>query len=791
MKRLIQIDGDKIIRQIPLKKALYSLGRGSDNDIVFNTGKVSRHHSELVFEHNNYHIVDKESANHIYVNGEQVKKRQLESGDIINLSREVTLLYISASDADNKINQMLNRMWEAINKKDFLRLKEVTNRIISLENLDKILKVILEEVIQLVGAERGFIALVDESEEILMDSGVSYNLPIKTNSGMSAVFSHSIVKKVIETKKEMFIMNTENGEDHSSSILELDLRSIMCAPLLFCNKLVGILYVDAAYQLTDFSEIDQFFFTILADHAAIAIENAKLYDQVQKSNIQLRNEVQEQEERYRQLVELSPDVILVHRKGKIIFINAKGVEFFGASSSEEIMGIDVMDIVHPDFQEEVRERIRQEEEGKTFKYMEEKLLRLDGTPVDVEVTAAPLKFQGEDAIQVILRDISVKRKVEQEIHKIQKLESLGVLAGGIAHDFNNILTAIIGNVSLAKLETDEESRIIEYLNGAERASFRAKELSQQLLTFSKGGSPVKKVSTIKEMIVDSVEFALRGSNIKCEYVIPDKLWAVEVDEAQIGRVLNNLAINAQQAMPEGGTIKVYAENVTVKENDSLIPLNPGEYAKVSIEDHGIGIPHKNLSKIFDPYFTTKQRGSGLGLATCYSIINKHDGYITVDSELGIGTTFYFLLPALPDKLPVIETEKEKIVKGTGKILVMDDEEIIRNVAGKMLNLIGYRASFAKDGNEAIERFKLAQEIDEPYDAIILDLTIPGGMGGEECIVKLKEIDPDARVIVSSGYSSDPILSDYESYGFCGFLPKPYKVKDLNKVISGVLKKEKV
>lgn len=785
MKRLIQIDGDKILRQIPLKKSIYSMGRGSNNDIVFDTGKVSRHHADLMMEGNRYVVCDKDSANHVFVNGEQIKKRRLESGDIINLSRDVTLLYISASDADEKISRMLNRMWEAINKKDFLRLKEVTNRIISLEGLERILNVILEEVIQLVGAERGFITLVDDTGKILIDKGVSYNLPVSSDSEVSAVFSHSIVRKVIETKKELFIMNTENGEDHSSSILELDLRSIMCAPLLFSNKLVGILYVDAGYQLSDFSEIDQFFFTILADHAAIAIENGKLYDQVQSSNVELRKEVQEQEERYRQLVELSPDSIMVHSEGRIIFINARGVELLGAGSAEELLGTPIIDFIHPDYQDEVARRMKLEEEGKTFKFMEEKIVRLDGTVVDVEATAAPLKFQGTPAVQVIFRDISIKKRIENEMQKIQKLESLGVLAGGIAHDFNNILTAIIGNISLAKLELEEDARITEFLNGAERASFRAKDLSQQLLTFSKGGAPVKKISTIRETIRDSVEFALRGSNIKCEFDIIDNLWSVEVDESQIGRVLNNLAINAQQAMPEGGIIQVTAENIQADENGP-IPVKPGKYVKVSINDHGIGIPQKNLSKIFDPYFTTKQRGSGLGLATCYSIIKKHDGYITVDSALGEGSTFYFLLPAFPEKKPVGDVEKDKIIKGTGKILVMDDEEIIRSVAGRMLNLIGYVAFFAKNGEEAIEKYMEEKEMGEPFDAIIMDLTIPGGMGGEECMAKLKEIDPNAKVIVSSGYSSDPILANYRDYGFRGFLPKPYKVRELNKVLDEVL-----
>ncbi|MCE1248312.1 MAG: PAS domain S-box protein [Firmicutes bacterium] len=788
MKRLIQFEDGKIIRQIPLKKEKYTLGRESSNDIVFEVSKVSRHHATLVREGESYYVVDNKSANHVYVNGEQITKKLLKSGDTVGLSRMVSLLYLSESEAIEKIDQVLNRMWEAINKKDFMRLKEVTNRMISLDSLKNILGIILDEVIRLVSAERGFIALVDSEGEIKFENAVSFNMPLVDDRMNDSGFSHSIVRQAVQSRKNVtiFSSNGKDDGDFSSSMLLLDLRSVMCSPIIFNENLLGILYVDARYELTDFSEIDQFFFSILADHAAIAIENAKLYDRVKMSNVKLREEVEESEERYRQLVELSPDAIVVHCKGNIVFANRRAVELFGAEKSEDIIGKDYLQRIHPDCQELVAERIKIElEEGRTIPFTEETIVKLDGTPVDVEAAAAPLSYQGLPAVQVVIRDITLRRKIEEEILKIQKLESLGVLAGGIAHDFNNVLTAIIGNISLAKLGVDENDGIFGYLKGAENASFRAKGMAQQLLTFAKGGMPVKKITYLKDLVKDSANFALMGSNIKCKYDLEHDLWPVEADESQITRVLNNLVLNSQQAMPDGGFVEISAANIKVDSAD-MLPLAPGKYVKINIKDHGIGIPEKILPKIFDPYFTTKQKGSGIGLAVCYSIIKKHNGYITVESEVGKGSAFHFYLPAVPEKAPSPEIIKDSHIVGKGRVLLMDDEEIIRTVAARMLTFIGYEFDMAKDGLEAVNMYKSSMERGNPYAAVILDLTIPAGVGGKETMNRLMKIDPDVKGIVSSGYSNDPIMAEYKEYGFCGFLPKPYKIDELRSVLGEVI-----
>ena len=385
-------------------------------------------------------------------------------------------------------------------------------------------------------------------------------------------------------------------------------------------------------------------------------------------------------------------------------------------------------------------------------------------------------------------EIAERKRAEAELLKAQKLESVGILAGGIAHDFNNILTAILGNISLAKMFANPEDRSFARLAEAEKASLRAKDLTQQLLTFSRGGKPIVKTASVARLLKDSTIFALSGSNILCEFSIPEGLWPVEMDEGQINQVINNVVINAVQAMPEGGTIKVRAENVTlgIDRRKQGLPLQGEKYVKVSIQDQGIGIPEESLQKIFDPYYTGKKKGSGLGLAISYSIIKKHLGYITVESELGVGTTFHIFLPASEKEVLTEKRTGEIPLAGKQRILIMDDEEMVRNVAGTMLEHIGYEAGLAKDGTEAIELYKQAKEAHVPFAVVILDLTIPGGMGGKEAIKKLIELDPKAKVIVSSGYSTDPVMSQFREYGFKGVVTKPYKIEELRDALHKVM-----
>ena len=374
--------------------------------------------------------------------------------------------------------------------------------------------------------------------------------------------------------------------------------------------------------------------------------------------------------------------------------------------------------------------------------------------------------------------------MEQDLQRAHKLESLGILAGGIAHDFNNLLQSIIGNISLAKMCVNKEDKVYSKLTETEKAAMRATALTLQLLTFAKGGAPIKKTTHIPDILKSSASFSLQGSNVSCDYFFDDDLWLVDVDEGQIGQVIQNLVINSDHAMPSGGIITIHAENCPIETGD-IPALDKGRYVRISIQDNGIGIPKEHLSRIFDPYYSTKQTGSGLGLAVAYSVIKNHSGLLTVESEVGKGATFTILLPASdtdqPDK-PVFD--QETVHTGKGKVLIMDDEALLLDVAVEMLEVLGYEVTTALDGKMALEEYK-ATMTNKPYDFVVLDLTVPGGMGGEETVNKLLELNPKVKALVSSGYANDPIMAEYSRFGFCGVIPKPYTIENLSKALNNL------
>lgn len=374
--------------------------------------------------------------------------------------------------------------------------------------------------------------------------------------------------------------------------------------------------------------------------------------------------------------------------------------------------------------------------------------------------------------------------------KIEKLESIGVLAGGIAHDFNNILTGILGNVTLAKTYVKNKDELLfDILKDIENASQRSKTLTAQLLAFAKGGIPIKRVTNIGELTKDTVKFILRGSNVASSITIPEDLWLAEVDGEQISQSINNLIINANQAMPEGGVMEVTAENTAVSPGKGFpVFMEDGKYVKITIRDHGHGIENNTLDKIFDPYFTTKQKASGLGLTTAYYIIKNHNGYITVASDIGKGSTFCIYLPASEKETVTGQIEELNIFTGRGKILIMDDNDTVRKTIGKMLTKLGYTVELSKEGSETIELYEKAKKQNQGFDAVVMDLTIPGGIGGKEAVKRLLEIDPKAKVIVSSGYSDDPIISKHKEYGFTDVVTKPYTLEKLSEVLHKVLKR---
>ncbi len=420
------------------------------------------------------------------------------------------------------------------------------------------------------------------------------------------------------------------------------------------------------------------------------------------------------------------------------------------------------------------------------------LLARDGTERGIMATAAPIQNKAGTIIGVVLvfRDVTEKRKTDEELLREKKLESVGLLAGGIAHDFNNILLGIMGNISLARLSSHSAEKLKERLASVEKAALRARELTQQLLTFAKGGEPIRVPVQLGEMIKEVCQSTLEGSNVKSEFGLPADSWPAEADEGQLRQVLTNLFVNAMQAMPRGGNVEVRLENVTLT-HGFLPPLAAGKYVKISIRDHGEGIRPEHLPRIFEPYFSTRKQGNGLGLATAYSVVRKHDGQIKVESSVGAGTTFHIYLPAADEKTSESEERVQKKFFGEGRLLVMDDEAEILTIVQEMLQSLGYEVETAKDGSEAIEKYVKAKVTGRPYEAIMMDLTIPNGMGGREAVTRLREFDPGVKAVVSSGYSFDPVMANYRQFGFRGIIPKPYRIEELGRVLSEVVAKTSI
>jgi PAS domain S-box-containing protein len=416
------------------------------------------------------------------------------------------------------------------------------------------------------------------------------------------------------------------------------------------------------------------------------------------------------------------------------------------------------------------------------------LVARDGTRrlIDDSVAAIPGGAWGTAGSVLVFRDVTVKVREEEERVKWQKLESLGTLAGGIAHDFNNFLAAILGNISLAKQILDPGSKAVARLEAAEKASDRASELAGKLLTFSIGGKPVRERISPERVVRDAALLSVHGTPVRCEFDIAEDLWATDADAGQIGQAIGNLVINAVQAMPGGGTARIRGANVIIGEGE-MAYVKPGPYVKIEVADTGVGIPGRNLKRIFDPYFTTRENGSGLGLTTSYHIVKSHGGNLFVESEQGAGTTASLYLPASTECVPrVVEAERETAREGKWKVLVMDDEDLVREMEIGMLEHLGCEARGARDGSEAIGMYKDAAMEGTPFDLVVMDLTVPGKMGGKEACARLLGMYPDARVIVCSGYSSDPVMSDHAGYGFLGMLGKPFHMAELKRVVDRIL-----
>jgi PAS domain S-box-containing protein len=424
--------------------------------------------------------------------------------------------------------------------------------------------------------------------------------------------------------------------------------------------------------------------------------------------------------------------------------------------------------------------------------MEFRVRRKNGESFWCSYSGEVVTVSGQKVLFSIAEDITSRMELQSERNKSQRLESLGLLAGGIAHDFNNILTGILGNVSFARMLVGDDHKATERLAACEKAAKRASDLTRQLLTFARGGEPVKKTVDTKQLVEESLSFALRGATAKGIVECQADTWPMDADSGQMSQVFNNLLINARQAMPDSGTVTITINNHEIHGGDPL-PVEPGRYVRIVVRDQGAGIPAEHLTKIFDPYFTTKDQGSGLGLASVYSIVKRHGGMVTVTSAPGKGSAFTLLVPAASETTGKFKEEHLEIssMQGEGRILVMDDEEVIRDLATAMLKELGYAAESCKDGREAVNLHAAALDEGKPYAAIILDLTVPGGMGGREAAALIRARDPEVPLIVSSGYSNDAVVSEYSEYGFSGVVVKPYSMEGITGELVRVLQERHV
>ncbi len=390
----------------------------------------------------------------------------------------------------------------------------------------------------------------------------------------------------------------------------------------------------------------------------------------------------------------------------------------------------------------------------------------------------------------LIVDISDQKKMETEVVRSRNLQSLATLAGGIAHDFNNLLMAIVGNLSLAKLNTSKNLSAIEYIEEAERVSFLGKNLTQQLLTFSRGGNRVRNIVQLESIVASMAAEILHGKSIRCVYDITPGVFPVEADREQLRQVFENVLRNAKDAMPAGGKISIKIRNVRFAPDDRL-PLIQEDYVRISISDEGVGILPEDIPRVFDPYYTTKvmgsEKGVGLGLAISYAIVKQHGGNITLESTKGHGSVFHVDLPAYNREVSADKpTREDRPMKKTGRILLLDDEPLILEVTRELLNYLGYTAIVVQSGEEAVSLYNRAMQLNEPFDAVILDLAVQGGMGGKEVVRELLRSDPNVKAIISSGYLTDPIVEHYEDYGFAEVLTKPYDADELDRKLRKII-----
>ncbi|MDD5658094.1 MAG: ATP-binding protein [Elusimicrobia bacterium] len=493
---------------------------------------------------------------------------------------------------------------------------------------------------------------------------------------------------------------------------------------------------------------------------------------------------------YQTLFARAPDgIMIMSLDGASLIVNDSFARMHGYAGPQEMARLRLSDLDTPESARLAPERLRRLAAGETLSF-EVEHFRKDGSRFPLNVTCNVINIDGRPYFLGFHRDVADTRRREAALANMQKLDSLGTLAGGIAHDFNNLLAAILGNLSLLEDERKGGGKTVEYVREAQEACKTATGLSRQLLTFAKGGKPAVKVLDLRPLLRQASVFAARGSSARCVFALGDAPLAVSADPEQVAQVIQSVVLNAAQAMPDGGNIAVRAELVAVGA-DELPPLPAGRYVRVRVADQGPGIPPEDLPRLFELYFTTKPKGRGLGLPICHSIMARHGGDIAADPRPGPGAAIILHFPAADAAAIPSETRRPESGPGGGRILIMEDAAPLGRILKRMLERLGYRAEVVADGRAALDAYREAKSADDPFAAVIMDLTIPGGMGGKETMIRLRTFDPQAKAIVASGYSNDPIMSEYAAHGFSGALAKPFRIEELSEALRGIFGREEM
>ncbi|MGE5372428.1 MAG: ATP-binding protein [Solirubrobacterales bacterium] len=513
----------------------------------------------------------------------------------------------------------------------------------------------------------------------------------------------------------------------------------------------------------------------------LELENHQLELEVQNQQLQTtERQLQIALRQYQQLYELAPIAYFTLDSAGVVTEPNLAATMLLQTDRERIANRPFVHLVLPQHQTRFLEYLNSVVTQDRPQDCEIMLKREDGMPVDTLLASVSVNRPCGSDRQFLIAAVNMteRRLLEDERMRNNKLESLSVLAGGIAHDFNNILTVIQGGISLARLQASPGSSQFRILAETEEACHQARNLASQLLVFSKGGEPIKKTISIEKIVNEAATFAMRGSNTSCEIKVVPDLYLVNADSSQISQVINNLVINAHQSMSSGGKILITCTNETTTLADTA-----GDYVKVLIRDQGVGIPEDVLEHIFDPYFTTKPEGNGLGLATAYSIIKRHGGQLTVESKAGEGTSFQILIPACTDVQSGAGEYTPYLAEGSGRVLVMDDQKGVRKMVSVMLDHLGYECVLCGNGAEAMRLFRESTENGNPFTHVLMDLTVPGGIGGKEAVQEILKMDPTVRTIVFSGYADGAVLANYREYGFNAALCKPFSIEQLGEVLA--------